>query len=51
MMPAVLISFAVVALLAVVAGELSELPWRRRLADASRSRVPAQNTSSGYGKA
>ncbi|WP_158228805.1 hypothetical protein [Bradyrhizobium sp. Y36] len=40
-MTAYLIAFAVVALLAVVVGELSELPWRRRLADAGRSRVPA----------
>lgn len=42
MMPVALIIFAVIALLAVVAGELSELPWRRRLADAGRSRTPAQ---------
>ncbi|MGY8710467.1 hypothetical protein RAD16_32430 [Bradyrhizobium sp. 18BD] len=41
MMHAALISFAVVALLAVLAGELSELPWRRRLADAGRSRLSA----------
>lgn len=41
MMPAALISFAVLALLAVVAGELSELPWRRRIVDARRSRLPA----------
>lgn len=39
MMPAALISFAVMALLAVVVGEVSELPWRRRLADAGRSRL------------
>ncbi|MGY0571911.1 hypothetical protein ACTGJ9_013315 [Bradyrhizobium sp. RDM12] len=42
MMAAVLIAFAVLALLAVVAGELSELPWRRRIVDAGRSRLPAQ---------
>ena len=41
-MAAVLISFAFLAMLAVVAGELSELPWRRRLADAGRSRLQPQ---------
>ncbi|MHC2844918.1 hypothetical protein ACVINU_007852 [Bradyrhizobium diazoefficiens] len=41
MMPAALIAFAVLAVLAVVVGEVSELPWRRRLADAGRSRSPA----------
>ncbi|WP_161495816.1 hypothetical protein [Bradyrhizobium japonicum] len=40
-MTGALISFAVLALLAVAAGEVSELPWRRRLADAGRSRLPA----------
>lgn len=34
-----LAAFAVLALLAVVDGELSELPWRRRLADAGRPRL------------
>jgi hypothetical protein len=41
-MTAYLVGFAVLALLAVVAGELSELPWRRRLADAGRSRTPQE---------
>ncbi|WLA74192.1 hypothetical protein QIH77_02850 [Bradyrhizobium diazoefficiens] len=36
-MTAYLIAFAIVALLAVIAGELSLLPWRKRLADAGRS--------------
>lgn len=36
-----LAAFAVLALFAVVAGELSELPWRRRIVDARRSRLPA----------
>lgn len=44
MMAAALLGFAVMALLAVVAGEVSELPWRRRLADAGRSRLPAPAT-------
>jgi len=39
-MGAVLVGFAVMALLMVVAGELSELPWRRRIVDARRSRLP-----------
>lgn len=41
-----LIAFAVLALLAVVAGELAELPFARRKADAGRSRLqaPAQRT-------
>jgi membrane protein DedA with SNARE-associated domain len=38
-MLAALIWFAVLALLAVVAGEVSELPLRRRLADAGRLRA------------
>ncbi|WP_187434906.1 hypothetical protein [Bradyrhizobium cytisi] len=41
-MAAALIGFVVMALLAVVAGELPELPWRRRLADAGRSRLAAR---------
>lgn len=40
-MAALLIGFAVVALLAVVAGELQERPWRRRIVDARPSRRPA----------
>jgi hypothetical protein len=40
-MTAALISFAVLALLAVVAGELAQLPFARRKADAGRSRLPA----------
>jgi hypothetical protein len=40
-MPLALLFFAAVAVLAVVAGELGEMPWRRRLADAGRSRTPA----------
>lgn len=40
-MTAYLIAFAVIALLAVAAGELSELPWRRRLVGAGRNRMPA----------
>jgi hypothetical protein len=40
-MTAALIAFAVLALLAVVAGEMSGLPFRRRLTDAVRSRLPA----------
>lgn len=46
-MPLVLLFFAAVAVFAVVAGELGEMPWRRRLADAGRSRIeaPAQRAS------
>ncbi len=40
-MTAALIAFAALALLAVVAGEVSGLPFRRRLADAGRSRLQA----------
>jgi hypothetical protein len=40
-MTAALIAFAVLALLVVVGGEMSGLPFRRRLADAGRSRLPA----------
>lgn len=47
MMPAALIAFAALAVLAVVAGELSELPWRRRLADAGRSRLPVSAQRTG----
>ena len=39
-MTAVLIAFAALALLAVAVGEMSGLPFRRRLADAGRSRLP-----------
>jgi hypothetical protein len=31
--------FAAVAVVCVVAGELTEMPWRRRVADAGRSRI------------
>ncbi|MCS3893300.1 hypothetical protein M2171_002433 [Bradyrhizobium japonicum USDA 38] len=40
-MTAFLLGFAALALLVVVAGELSEMPWRRRMADAGRARLPA----------
>jgi hypothetical protein len=39
-MTAALIPFAVMAALAVAAGEINGLPFRRRLADAARSRLP-----------
>jgi hypothetical protein len=42
MMAAALITFAVVALLAVAVGELSDIPLRRRLAHAGPSRPQAQ---------
>ncbi|MCS3893446.1 hypothetical protein M2171_002579 [Bradyrhizobium japonicum USDA 38] len=35
-----LLELAVRAMLAIVAGELREMPLRRRLADAVRSRLP-----------
>jgi hypothetical protein len=38
---AALIAFAALALLGVLAGEMSGLPFRRRLADAGRSRLQA----------
>jgi hypothetical protein len=40
-MTAALIAFAVLALIAVVAGELAELPFARRRSAAGRSRLPA----------
>lgn len=45
MMVAAMLGFAAMTLLAVVAGELTELPWRR-LADAGRSRMPAPSVRS-----
>jgi hypothetical protein len=39
-MTALLIAFAVLALLAVVAGELADLPFARRRSAAGRSRLP-----------
>lgn len=41
MMASAMLIFAVVAVVCVVAGELVEMPWRRRVADAGRSRMPA----------
>lgn len=38
---AALIAFAAVAVLGVFAGELSDLPFARRKANAGRSRLPA----------
>lgn len=40
-MAGVMLIFAVVAVVCVVAGELCEMPARRRLMDAGRSRMPA----------
>ena len=37
----IMLIFAVSAVVCVVAGELIEMPWKRRLADAGRSRTPA----------
>jgi hypothetical protein len=45
MMAGVLLFFAAGAVVCVVAGELSELPFRRRVGDAGRSRMPAQHVS------
>jgi hypothetical protein len=40
-MTATLIAFAVVALVAVVAGEVADLPFSRRRSEGGRSRLPA----------
>jgi hypothetical protein len=40
-MTAALIAFAVLAALAIAAGEINGLPFARRKADAGRSRLPA----------
>ena len=40
-MAAFMLVFAVMAVVTVVAGELTEMPFRRRVGDASRSRMPA----------
>jgi len=45
MLPACLIAVAVLALLVVAVGEARDLRRRRRLADAGRSRTPAQRAS------
>lgn len=41
MTAACLIAFAVLALIVVAVGEARDLPWRRRVADAGRSRLTA----------
>jgi hypothetical protein len=42
-----LIAFAAMALLGVLAGEVSDLPFARREADAGRSRLPAPAQRAG----
>jgi hypothetical protein len=41
MMAGVLLFFAAIAVVCVVAGEFAEMPFRRRVGDAGRSRMPA----------